>query len=452
MSDLPVGLVAGQSGVVSWLEALNERYNEVNAAGGVSALVGHGGIRLEGAGIDLTGASSSQTRAQALLLQAQSEGKDLIMPPGILLVSQLVTSQSFHQPRIICAGSQKSTIRSSSGLAAVKFKGGSGIENGGGLWDATLDGPGYGVEFAGACGVTVQRCRFKDSLTAGVRFHNDVAGSGGSPGAFTEDCVARDCEFNCRQAIHYLVTAGSESFHGSGFDGQTVFSPPAAGSEPVILVGAGALVYNAPWSGRIWRSSATSPSTVPPIKNLSTRQVVAHGILRYEAPVGSGVVALVDPASTAVVYYAGDVTGYNEGYATGSKFQQVYRATYNIDGTVAAWRKPYQIVTPATTGTTEVTDRLEPGDYTIRVQLNGTNFLYDYLLSVYTSAFADSGSVAVLSQGEAFDAAGWGAPTFAVNGSRKLTVTNNSPGFSVFVTAGITQTLQTKATNAGLLR
>lgn len=359
----------------------------------------------------------------------EAAGRLVYAPPGEYWVEQVESAQDFVQPWIKGAGPWATFIVSQPGQAAFRLVGGSGTINGGGVSDLTIMGDGYGVELDGSCGMTVERVRFNPTLEEGLRFLNGISG------AFTEMSIARNCEFLCRRAIHYCRALGTDSFHGSGFR-DCAFGVPDAGTEPMILIDDNCNVYNAPWDGHIIQAV----STVSPIKSLTDAGYMPRtfGNLRFE---GNGTpFLLVDPASTTPVFYTGQVQCLGDAFKLGSTFKLCTRISTYDDGSFDRICLPYDQQFAAVTGTTDISDTLESGDYLVQVDLLGADYIYSYLLSVHRSSFGVYGTVIVLANGEAYNVAAWGAPTFDVESS-KLRITNATAGFDVTVRTRVTEML-----------
>lgn len=314
---------------------------------GLSATYVPGIIAASGDGIDYSGVLDSTTALQALLDRAQDEGLPLYLLPGTLKVSGLTTTSQDEQPRIVGAGAHYTTLTcSAAGVASITFVGGSGHVAGSVVEGIRFAGAGaYGIEFQGSNGIIAQRCEFASQLAKGVLFHNEAVGQ------FTEHVLVRDCHFLCARAIEYLVTNGNESFHGTGFDGDTLITQPAGTSTASIYIGTGCLVYNAPWSGRL-----NVVEDVSPIENASgTRAATVWGSLRIENFAGSDAKTIVKETSTLPVYYAGTIEMYAEGITLGSKMRRVDRTLVNGDYSVvyeSATPLPLGYVTGASYGNT----------------------------------------------------------------------------------------------------
>ena len=365
------------------------------------------------------GVTDDTTALQAALTAAQNVKGTLLIPAGTYkTTAMLVTAQAFYQPNIIGAGSQGTIISGSGAFSLLRMVGGSGQ-----IANATISNLGFtgagcvGVEFAGCDGISITHCSFR-SLAGGILFNNLASGS------FTETCVATECDFDASTPtpIEYRVVAGNNSFHGSGFRNCT-FAQSGAAIGPQVLVGAGALVYNAPWDGRFMLNAAS-----PLIRNNSTYPTYTHGLIGVEGSVSAN---LLDTASASMAYHQGDVFCLGPGLKVGTNFTLCERLQVNSDGTATFVMKTQAIQVNALTGTTPII-LLGLGDFFVNVYLVGNNYTYDYLLYAHRSQFNNGGTVTVLANGESFNAAGWGAPTFDVNSTTTaLEITNASAGFSV---------------------
>jgi hypothetical protein len=377
---------------------------------------GHGptaGLFLaQGEGIDPTGSSDSTTGLQRLIHQAQASGGTVVLPAGSYLVSTLETAQSFTQPSILGAGMRASVLRGTGKGPVLAMRGGSGQLAGARISDVTLTGASAtGVELRGVGGVTLERVLF-DELAVGLLFHNDA------PGSFTEFDVALSCVFHSSVdlPIEYRRGSGHDSFHGSGFR-DCVLVQGAKTSTPLVSVGAGCLVYNAPWDGTFFGSAAT-----PLVRNDSRRPVTSFGTLRFEAMSGTTGCVAVDPGSSGSVYHAGEAMFLGDGIAIGD-LVLAEQVQINADGSLSVARKPYVREVTLGRGTTSlVTFDGEDGGM-VGVSMSGETYEFTQALYVFWPA-TGGGIVLPLAGATSQDGAGWGQPTFALDG-RQLTVTND---------------------------
>ena len=237
----------------------------------------------------------------AAMLEAQSTSGILRLHPGTYNLTNLATAQSFQQPLIYGAGVDRTTLNFTAGGVGIRYKGGSAGFSGGGIQDLTMTGAGAtALEIQGACSVRVSRVRFH-TLACGVLFHNATSGE------FSEQNVMIACSFeaSCTLWAEYRVTSGNDSFHGSGFE-DCMFNAGASTSAK-IKIGAGVLLYNAPFDGWIWAAGNMS------IVDLSTatKAIYTYGNLRIEAGSGS-TTTYWSTASTLSWSHAGQVTVFGE--------------------------------------------------------------------------------------------------------------------------------------------
>lgn len=360
--------------------------------------------------------ADSSTTASAKILAAQSSGKPVILAPGThTWAAGVVTSQSFVQPNIYGPGYKVCTINVTNGDPAITFTGGSGQQNGGSINDVSITGSSAtGVRCLGANGIGINRVRFA-SIARGVHFSNNAAS------AFTEFCVANDCVFEstCVVPIEYEKGSGTQSFHASGFDGNTVIVQPSGATTPLIKVGAGCLVYDAPWNGTIFFAAAS-----PAVLVSSSLVPTVHGTIRVEMQGGFSA-SFVSTSSSAPVYLAGHILTLTETVTFYPWLRLVYRAQYNADSSVTADFKPWnRKVTLASTAVVLV-NQLQPGKSAlVRVTIAAANYEYHHLLYFYTTPGTGASIQATLLLAENLDTIGAGAPVFAIDGSQNLKVTN----------------------------
>jgi hypothetical protein len=277
---------------------------------------------------------------QPLLTAAQTTGGILELRDGNYRAN-LTTTAAASQPRIIGQGKKSTTISSFDITKPVlRFKGNTATLTGGYIADLFIGGTGgVGIELADVSGVTWSRIGVGGTLTEGIRFHTEAAG--------------QVCEFNTGdaefgpglvQAVHYKRTAGDESFRGTGFTAGTVFTQPAAPTQPVILIDAGCWPHSAPLT-----AAFTIAASMPVIRDLNTTaNRAAQFTGAITAYIAGGIAGtLVDDAQTPV-YYAGTVNGYA---ATGATFTQgglrLNDVTTVTDAGIDAWHKTTKVQVPA---------------------------------------------------------------------------------------------------------
>lgn len=360
------------------------------------------------------------TALQAALLTAQSTTGTLYLHAGTYKVTTLATNQSFQQPRVVGRGIDRTTIEITANSGKIRLRGGAAGVSGGGVENLTIAASGgvtgaIGIELAAACFVRVDRVKFDSSLAVGVLFHNDTASD------FTEHNILRECQFTTTTgtAVEWRVTAGNESFHGSGLrDCQVTMN----GTTAPFKIGAGAHVYNAPLDLALHFTDATGAA--PFDTSAATKRVLTHGNIRLEGP---SVVRNLHNGLTVNWDHAGTVTGLTVNYVilnpSGAYFALVSAASHNPDGSAARAVVRQKARFSLTTGGNNTLGMDSSEGSLVSVRLEGPNYDYEFLLHVACYPGSSSGSAVTLSNGRAFDSAGYGAPTFSVSGN-SLVITN----------------------------
>lgn len=162
------------------------------------------------------------------------------------------SGQSPTAPSCYGAGKKLTVWNYPTVATGLKFVGGSGLPQACVYTGISFvgDASSTAVMFAGVCGFKLIRCMF-DANAIGVQWHNEAAGS------FTEYCTAESCEWRASCLIDgdFKVTSGNNSFNGSGINGRGLINASATG--PVVRVGSGANVYNAPFDAQVWATGGS---------------------------------------------------------------------------------------------------------------------------------------------------------------------------------------------------
>jgi hypothetical protein len=382
-----------------------------------------------GDGIDPTGHHDSTPALQRLLDAAQATGGVLLLPAGTYKTSGLVTAESFIQPSIVGAGTRATVLVGSGAAPVITLTGGSGELCGARIGDLTVTGSrAVGIQLLGVGGVTVERVRF-DSLATGLLFHNE------SRGSFTEFDVAASCIFENSVAlpVEYRRGAGDESFHGAGFR-DSVFVQGESARGPLVKIGQGCLLYNAPWDATLFANAAA-----PLTRNDSSRHASTSGVIRIESSETADGCVIVDPASPAAVYHAGELLYHGNQVTAGDRFRPVYVTQFNSDGSLSAFRRPYTAEVSLSTGTTSVLAVDSNAATTVSVTVVGPQYTHNDLLYVFRDPFGDAGTVTTVAVGYSFDDAGHGPPEYGIEGGH-LTITNQQyPSAGTTAWLGVSQ-------------
>lgn len=276
------------------------------------------------------------------------------------------------------------------------------------------------VEIEGQCGQDFVNCRF-DTAAQGLVLHNGAAGS------FTEFCVARHCDFtaNCLLHLRYKLTAGNDSFHGSGLGDRCTINSGISGVS--VQVDNGCRPYNSPMDVHIWGNSNCIL-----IQNLNTaKRITFHGCITTER--FSGFITLGTANLGMEMPLVGGVMGNNENV----KFGQLYtcESAFITSGerlqTIGGRYSKVQSMVPGANIITGVPYSMAGSGLTARLYLVGANYGLVYKLDYGNSMGGFGSAPAALSL--AFNnTAGYGAPSCSVNNSQQLIITNpNFPASGV---------------------
>lgn len=310
--------------------------------------------------------------------------------------------------------SQQTTFLSYAGItagnAALKFLGGSGATCGATVENIRFvgDSTSIAVIFAGQCGVRVINC-FIDTNAFGFKWHNELSGH------FTEYCTVErtTVRSTCVTAGWYHVTAGNNSFHGSGFDQRCTINASSVG--PVIQVDSGCAVYNAPLDAQVWQ---TSSSMALINSAATTAKPTLGGFLTLE--VGSSNVVTL--ASGQAVFFTGKVRLNGLTIATGASvvagtFVRCETASIHADGSNSfTGAVANQYIPSLTSGTTQITSNIRSVHRTVDVNIVAANYAKRYTLDVdFVSGAALAPIMLNSTYRYSFDSNTWGSPTFTGN-------------------------------------
>lgn len=353
---------------------------------------------------------------QALLTLAQNTGGTLVLQAGTYLCN-LTTAGSFFQPNIVGQGTQYTFLKTATaGGTVLTMVGGSGSVTESWVRDLCVQGSstsrdGTGIALIG-CGGVQMHVQFRD-LTTGLLFHNR------DTGMFTEFCVGQDCVWdNVTTPVHYQVTSGNESFHGSGVKGGVMSS---ANNSGCVLIDSVAFPYNAPLSPTVFTSAANTNVIV---RTTGTRIPSFYGTLTCEAQGGTTILA---SEAGGNVYYAGEVSVLGGPTRLGNLY--LADKVYYTGGNTYAQLKPYQRLTtlaPGTVGLTTPDAVAQNGTaFLINVNISAGNYFYTAQLLCWQSPFNSGGTVTTLSSSLVNNGSAAGAPTFTWTGYG-LNVTNSA--------------------------
>jgi len=323
-----------------------------------------------------------------------------------------------------------------SGTSFLKITGWSGILVNGSIEGISFEGNSatVAVELQGSCSQHLRRCNIGPNAV-GILFHNYATGQ------FTEYCTADETQFQptCLTAIEYRKTSGNQSFHGSGLKNRCQINTPSTGTPVVIKVGADCLVYNAPLDAQVW---VNATSTLIQNNNTGTPAVNNcnwHGTLTIE-PFSATLTLATGYTRT---YFTGTINSIAE-YVSYGVFKHCDSVIVNHDGNVRALPKSAN-KNSITLGTGSTTIDLGwwagfpnplggmSTSTLAYVYIVGSNYYYGFILSLTHNPFGGNGAANILATPFSFNTAGYGAPTFILNSSDQLVITNAG-----YPTSGVT--------------
>jgi hypothetical protein len=369
---------------------------------------------------------------QAAYTYAQSIKKSLHIVAGAYKHSGITKSSSFDHVSIVGGGADCTEFDYSSfgSVSAITISGGSGSVTLSRIVGIQFNGAanGIGITLVGQGGVRLTDCRFGQNAR-GIVLHNQNSGE------FSEFNVAENCEFTsaCATALEYRVTAGNQSFHGSGL--QNCLVNAKSSTDPVILVGNGCFVYNAPLSATVF----PSPTGASIIYNKNVSGSLNNnwnGHINLE-PSNSAAVSIAVNDSGARTFFSGGVTSVNNNWSLNDCIL-VDSLTIRTDGSVNYTPKPYTFTkTDCVNGSVvdlKIIDTYSGYDsgLMLNITLAGNNYRYTHVCAMSLDNGVGGGNqIAQLAMLQQFNSAGWGSSTFSIDGSNQLVITNAAGGFSV---------------------
>ena len=368
-------------------------------------------------------------------------GIAMLVPAGVYRIdAPLLKPGSFSAPIMIGENGESSVFDFSNvaaGESCVYIQGGSGR-----LTTVVWRGVGFkgsgtqiAIEVDGQCGMTFDHLVFSD-LAGGFLFHNKT------PGAFGEYLIGESCEFKvtCLKPLEYRRSgSGDASFHGSGLRNCLV---NGATGYPVVTVGDGCFPYNSPLSLQLWpqfgpvtlvQHNGTSP-TVP---------AIFHGTVTLEPNASWGVVL---GAGTGVILMSSSITAVNNNWSPGTA-RLCEHISLSGDGQLSLLRRPYtSSATPVVNGggvNADLNFNKNAGVTTgmlLHITARGANYRWSTLgIATMDSGQGGGNTFVKICDTAQFNASGWGAPTYALDGNGFVVVFNAAGGFSVTIDIAVSQ-------------
>jgi hypothetical protein len=364
----------------------------------------------------------------------------IYMDPGTYKISSTIyangaNSQSFYTPSWIGCEAYQGTLIDGSAIAGTNpllyFRGASGRKQSGyieSIGFIGVAGSTIALQIQGVNGFRARRCQFFAQLDA-VRLANLDAGS------FTEYVTLEDCGINpsVTTAAHYKVTSGDSSFHGSGLTGRSVVSASTTG--PVVQIDNGSNIYNAPFNAQIFAGNSCSL-----FQNDNVTLPSSAGFAgEITVEMSGGTLTL---GSGARIFFAGPIRANGLTNATGANvvsgtLARVDTMAVYPDGSYSYSGANTNQLVSLTTGGNTIASLIAGTCRLMNVNISASNYNYRYILAVDPDGSGGSGFVSTVATLRQFNTAGYNAPTFSVDTSGRLIITNaNYPasGVTAYVT------------------
>lgn len=345
--------------------------------------------------------------------------RTLFLKAGTYKVTKtLLKPESFYIINIFGDGANKTIIKGQNFNGPIlKLKGGSAGPSMGRIANLTFEGSGanIGVEVADQCNFVFEYCEFK-SCSVGIQLHNE--------NGFTEFVKAFGCTFSnsCELPLELKRTLGDASFHGCGIIGRSIIDTPEHATS-VIKIGPNCFLYNAEFDMQIFTHHACTV-----FDNQSAEASYASGTITLEPQTTSTLLL----ASGRYFPFAGTITGLNSNVIKlGALFlcESVYLgATGGLGFTGGSYSNKVNAVKVTTLNTPLASCMRQ-----VHININAPNYVYRALLFVEHNGFGDRGTFTISHLGLYFNGAGYGQPSFSVDNTGRLIVTNNN-----FPNSGVT--------------
>lgn len=337
-------------------------------------------------------------------------GSGTVVVAGILnLPNGYTKPSSFTCPSLIGVGA---TVKV--GTSPITIVGGSGVLCGA-VWQGIAfvgNSANTLIEVAGQGGIIFRDCSFSQA-GIGILAHNRDSGM------FTEFVVAEACSFNisCLNALTYRVSSGNASFHGTGLRHCTI-NTPASGTGICVSIESGSLVYNAPLSVQVWgnANAVLISSSVTSLRNSF------YGVITVERFVGT--LTIASASDDRPIYFVGNLIAMNEHIALGHLViceSAVLVSTGGMQVRGGRFAKKFTL----TTGSNVIglPYNLNEACTLYAVFISAINYDYRYIVAAWHGELVSS-AVAVLATLRQYNPAGYGAPTFGIDSSGRLIITN----------------------------
>lgn len=362
---------------------------------------------------------------QSLLARAQTVGGTLYLQSGAYQAN-LVTAQSFVQPKIVGKGKAYTSLAPYDPTkAALRFQGGSGGNSGGYVSDLSLVGNGIaGLHLADVCDVHWDRLHFANGFTVGAILFDVTQDQGFCEFNHGEATFAVDATL----ALRYRTSKNSEtSFHGSGLTGGKIdYNGPYA-----VQIDPNCFPYNAPLTLTAFSHTANTQL----IRNMNVnREVSFFGTLCVEHQADGYLILGANGDGHGRVIYVGEFSGLNGPVY----FGQLYfaDALLYIGGNTFKKLKPWSKTVTLSNGTVPIPLMMNQGEHAmLLVEIEAPGWSSYHYISAFQSPGNPTVRLAMIAQEVYVRNNGQSDPTFTgENGALNIADVSFNSGYTAKIT------------------
>ncbi len=266
-----------------------------------------------------------------------------------------------------------------------------------------------GLEWRGTTKQRAVRCTFS-VLAEGIRWNDATAGQ------FTEFCMADDCLFEqvCTLKGHYVMGAGTGSFHGSGLTNRCMIAHNGNMFQPIFAIDNNALPYNAPFDCTVF---CTQSTILFNNANSAGTNVCFIGGLTIEVDGGTLQLGHGNQMS-----FDGPISS-NSNWVYSGSLVRAKASLMNSGGAIALMGAEYSATQAIISGANTIASQapIFQMPRKLKIIFQAANYLFTYDLTVFPAA--GSTGVTTIANTFANNGAAYGAPIFTGAASGQLIAT-----------------------------